>query len=355
MNAPDFLLQFLEVYSPSYREKEASDFLLKAACELGLDAHQDSADNVVAEIGEGDEVLLFSHIDTIQGRLEVREEGGNIYGRGAVDAKGPLTALLFAASRFVGQDLPFRLVFAGVVEEEAPTSLGIRAFLRDHHPAMGILGEPSRGNGIVTGYKGRILAEVRLESPETVHASVPGERNVIEQGFELWKNFQGFVGGFQGKPVFDSVVATLTGIRAGEATNVYPGSCVLTIDIRIPLRIDQKEFSEKITEFCRSNGAACSIEEQCNGVMVDKNSLVARSLVSGIREHGLKPRFVNKIGSSDMNIVHERFPVVAYGPGDSRLSHSANEVVSREELLKSIDILEHVIGGIADAFRRDTA
>ena len=355
MKPDEFLLEFLERYSPSYHEKEASDFLLGVARELGLDACQDSADNVVGTIGAGKEVLLFSHIDTIPGRLPVREENGNIYGRGAVDAKGPLTSLLFAASRFVGRELPFKLVFAGVVEEEAPTSLGMRALLREHQPVIGILGEPSSGNGVITGYKGRILVEVRLQSSDTVHASVPGKDNLIEQGLEFWKSFRGFISGFQGKSIFDSVVASLPGIRAGEAANVYPRNCVLTIDIRIPLRISHEEFSGRIQEFCKSEGVKCKISERLNGIVVDKNNLASRSLVSAIRKSGGTPRFVNKIGSSDMNIVHDGFPLVAYGPGDSSLAHSDKEVLGREELLKSIDVLEGAIGGLVDAFRHDAS
>jgi LysW-gamma-L-lysine carboxypeptidase len=42
----------------------------------------------------GRTVMLVSHVDTVPGELRVKVYGGKVYGRGAVDAKGPLSAML---------------------------------------------------------------------------------------------------------------------------------------------------------------------------------------------------------------------------------------------------------------------
>ena len=66
----------------------------------GLRAHIDAAGNAVGEIGtEGPLVVLLGHMDTAPGHVPVRREGDLLYGRGAVDAKGPLAAFICAAAR----------------------------------------------------------------------------------------------------------------------------------------------------------------------------------------------------------------------------------------------------------------
>lgn len=50
-----------------------------------------------------------------------------------------------------------------------------------------------------------------------------------------------------------------------------------------------------------------------------------------------------------MNIVGPiwRCPILAYGPGDSRLDHTPNEHISIEEYLRSIEVLEHALRRLA--------
>ncbi len=73
---------------------------------MGLDAHIDDVGNMVAQLpGTSAEntnpIVLLGHMDTVTGVIPVRLEDGLLYGRGAVDAKGPLAAFLCAAARIV--------------------------------------------------------------------------------------------------------------------------------------------------------------------------------------------------------------------------------------------------------------
>ena len=64
-----------------------------------------------------------------------------------------------------------------------------------------------------------------------------------------------------------------------------------------------------------------------------------------MRELGTRPRYKLKTGTSDMNVVgpHWKCPIVAYGPGDSRLDHTPEERISLTEYLKSIQVLIKVL------------
>ncbi|HUT17002.1 MAG TPA: M20/M25/M40 family metallo-hydrolase, partial [Acidobacteriota bacterium] len=142
--AVQLLTDLLKIYSPSGKEEAISNFLVKEMKALGFRVRKDSAGNVIGEIGKGEPtILLCGHMDTIAGQLPVRVENNKIYGAGAVDAKGPLAAMIIAAAT-VAQEPMFqaKIVVASVVEEEA-TSRGVKHLISDGVSAdYAIFGEP---------------------------------------------------------------------------------------------------------------------------------------------------------------------------------------------------------------------
>ena len=148
MSSPDraqstaLLEELLSIRSLSGAESEASEFLAHWLGEQGLEhCRVDEVGNAVGELGEPGAariVVLLGHIDTVAGDVPVErrcsKEGEVLYGRGSVDAKGPLAAFCAAAAR-LGSDWAreqgVRVLVVGAVEEEATTSRGARH--RDHH------------------------------------------------------------------------------------------------------------------------------------------------------------------------------------------------------------------------------
>ncbi len=120
----EFLKGALEIPSPSGEERLVAEYLAEGMARLGLRGFVDEADNARGQVGEGPvQVVLLGHIDTVPGQIPVRLEGGRLFGRGAVDAKGPFVAMIFAAaglSEKAKKRLTVHLV--GATEEEAPSS-----------------------------------------------------------------------------------------------------------------------------------------------------------------------------------------------------------------------------------------
>ncbi|MDY6780812.1 MAG: M20/M25/M40 family metallo-hydrolase [Halobacteria archaeon] len=151
----DFFRGLVERYSPSEDEEPARDYIVENADAMGFDVETDSVGNVIAETGNTDsdtEVLLTSHMDTVKGEIPVRVEGGNLYGRGSVDAKGPLAAMFLAAARCSAAESKVTVV--AVVEEEK-SGLGAR-HVTGHRDAPDYLvnGEPSGWDTVTLGYRG---------------------------------------------------------------------------------------------------------------------------------------------------------------------------------------------------------
>ena len=88
----------------SRHEGEAVEWLVARMAERGFRASVDDAGNAVGDIGDGRvHVVLLGHIDTVPGEIPVRVEDGELVGRGAVDAKGPLAAAEYERRRLESQ------------------------------------------------------------------------------------------------------------------------------------------------------------------------------------------------------------------------------------------------------------
>ena len=97
----ELLRELVSIASPSTQEQAASAYLVDAMRARGYDeAFVDAAGNAVGIWGRGErEIVLLGHIDTVPGHIPVRQEGDLLYGRGSVDAKGPLACFVSAVAR----------------------------------------------------------------------------------------------------------------------------------------------------------------------------------------------------------------------------------------------------------------
>ncbi len=98
-NFDPLLIGLLKAYSPSHEERAASEYLAGWMQSAGYDrAFVDESGNAVGVLGEGPkEIVLLGHIDTVPGYINVEVRDGLLYGRGSVDAKGPLATFVAAA------------------------------------------------------------------------------------------------------------------------------------------------------------------------------------------------------------------------------------------------------------------
>ena len=167
MNAERLLTGLLKLYNPTGSEAEAVRYLTEQMSRAGLDSEIDAVGSAVGRIGSGDRrVLLLGHIDTAPGEILVRKQGDLLFGRGAVDAKGPLAAFVAAAA--LGPLPGLHVTVVGAVHEEGD-SVGA-THLRDHFPAPDalIIGEPSGWERVTLGYKGCVTYTLTAET-NTAH------------------------------------------------------------------------------------------------------------------------------------------------------------------------------------------
>jgi LysW-gamma-L-lysine carboxypeptidase len=345
------LEELVRIPSPSGAEREAAAFLVDWMQRYGFAAWIDEAGNAIGVLGEGPRTLmLLGHLDTVPGEIPVRVADGRLYGRGAVDAKGPLAAALVAVAR-LGPRPGWRWAVVGAVEEEAATSRGARHLLGTWPPPeMVLILEPSGVDAITLGYKGRMILHVRLEAPHR-HSAVP-EPGPAEQLVALWLALREQARAASPRPtLFEQITPSLRRVIAdGDGLREW---AEMTIGFRLPEAWPPERWREAIRPTLEAAGATWRTEGEEPAWRASADSPLARALLEGIRGEGLRPRLLLKSGTSDMNVVGPawRCPIAAYGPGDARLDHTPEEHIVLAEYLQGVRVLTRALKWIAEGNR----
>jgi LysW-gamma-L-lysine carboxypeptidase len=221
MNEIELLEGLLQRYSPTHQEAEAVNFLVAQMSAAGFAARVDEVGNAVGVLGDGPrEVMLLGHIDTVPGFINVRREDDRLYGRGAVDAKGPL-ACFVAASALAGVRSGYRFIVIGAVGEEGD-SRGAQ-WVRDHYrPDHLIIGEPSGWERVTLGYKGSAWYEYEVKRP-LAHTSANVE-SACQAAVSFWNRVMAHTAQFNAdRPkMFDQLIPSLREMQSSSDGFVEP-------------------------------------------------------------------------------------------------------------------------------------
>jgi LysW-gamma-L-lysine carboxypeptidase len=336
LQVDEILLTLLKTYTPSGEERRLEPDMKRLQKELGYDELIiDKTGNYLLIRGSGEKtILLASHVDTVPGELAVSQRSGVIIGRGAVDAKGPLAAMIYAGAKApIGPD--YRVVVAGLVDEEGAGTgaLGLleSGFAADHI----IIGEPTGVIGIAISYRGSLTFTLTA-SGRGGHSSAPyvGD-SALDKLLSAINEIKAVFSGSS----YEETTSAVTMIRAGDWPTKLPERAEATINIRFPPGIDASSILEKVEVIASLHECKLSIIDSTEPFNTSLSSPVPRALIRSIIKHGLKPKILKKTGTSDMNILFKMSSdIAACGPGNSLLAHTPNEKISVEELSLSSSI-----------------
>lgn len=393
----DLLRGLVAIPSLSGEEADAAAWLVAQMTASGYDrAFVDGAGNAVGELGPSGArhtMVLLGHIDTVPGQIPVRveedEDGARLYGRGSVDAKGPLATFTAAVARLGSawartQDL--RIVVVGAVEEEAATSKGARFIAARFNgvdeaiPTACIIGEPSGWQRVTLGYKGRLLVEVEAAQP-MAHTAGP-EQGVATVVVDFWNWLAAYADLFNADrdKTFDQLQPSLRGLRTWT-DDAMQDRVWARAGIRLPLDFAVDPFVAALIDWARGcagadaspaipssiqpgeqytlpiHGAQTRMDLRLLGYepawRSDRNNALVRAFLAGIRSQSdERPSFVVKTGTSDMNVVGPAWgcPIVAYGPGDSALDHTPHEHLPLDDYWRAVLVLEQTLRHLGSAF-----
>ena len=362
-DAVKFLKKCIEIYSPSGKEEKYSQFLAKFLASHNFKVRFDSIGNLIAEKGIGNPILLLSsHMDTIPGELPIKEEDGKIFGRGAVDCKSSLAAMVYSISNYNFNSHNWgKIIFAGIVQEES-SLLGIEEFIKSNiKPDFAIFGEPTKIDQLCIGYKGRLCITYSVSTKMGHVASSWLYVNAIEICLKIWniikksckKLTEKFCKHSNNTKYFNQIIPNLTVISGGELTNCIPSDAFIQVDIRFPPSINSKKILDfienKIKNLFENYQNQINfkitfqkkISSQVEGFEIKGSDIITSALRWAIfNTINKKPKLIKKTGTTFINEIgsHFKVPSITYGPGDPKLEHTDKEHIEIEEYLNSIEI-----------------
>jgi predicted acetylornithine/succinylornithine family transaminase/N-acetyl-ornithine/N-acetyl-lysine deacetylase len=348
------LYDMLHITSYSGEEGNLAHFLAEQAQKMGLHAYVDEAGNFIASTHRAEEadqqpIVLLGHMDTVRGDVPIRIEDGRLYGRGAVDAKGPLAAFVCATARLQSA-VQRPIIIIGAVEEESATSRGARAVVNRYHPSACIIGEPSGSEAVTIGYKGRLLVNgtvTRLSS----HSAGPAQSG-SEAATAFWERVHRHAEEWNGESAppgsaFGALQPSLRSINSEH--DGLEDRTQFMIGYRLPPRYDIAGLRAQLEQWAHEDEIQISLSGEEAAFQTNRTIPLARAFNTALRATDVKPTFKYKTGTSDMNVVAPSWGqnIVAYGPGDSSLDHTPQEHIRIVEYQHAIDVLGAVLRSLS--------
>jgi len=349
--------------NPPGRESDAARYFAERAAELGLKArvieHGAGRASALVDMsfGEGPVLVFNSHLDTVPvGPIErwsfhpfsTGVSGGYLCGRGSVDAKGALAAMLAAVSTLRSERFVGRVVLMAVADEEV-SGLGSLSLIKllDRVDYM-VVGEPTSLK-ICVASRGRTEVSVNFYG-KPAHASKPLEGvNAVTASARACVRLAQLEKGF-GKRLryLGRSSAAVTVMRGGLKPNVIPDVANIVIDVRTTVE-KPAETLRFIKQFIkpalpRKTSFEATITSHIPPYMTKLGGALVNACQQACRAAGIKPVFAGFDAATDLNRIHKVRPVegVIIGPGDLRLAHSFREKVAVKELVKAAVIYKTI-------------
>jgi acetylornithine deacetylase/succinyl-diaminopimelate desuccinylase-like protein len=314
--------------------------------------------------GESDApALLFeSHIDTVPAdewlstAFQPRTVGDMVFGRGACDDKGCLTAMTMAVLDIVrsGRRPPRTLIFLAAGDEEY-SQTGIRWFRNRNIPVgRAIFGEPT-GLVPVVQHRGTLRWDVTVQGRSAHTARRELGVNAIDGAMELiaalkeWERRVRveFPPGFTPGPAL-----TVTRIEGGRTRNAVPDLCTFSVDYRLAPGMSWESAWEGVKRYLSTFGWEVRHEAPqmtTPALSTDPDDPFSLEVLRVCRAvAGSEIELAGMPYGTDASWISDRAPALVLGPGDIAWAHAIDERVPVTEIVNCARIYRD-IALLADA------
>lgn len=318
--------------------------------------------NIIATLvgsGGGSSLALSGHLDTVPlYNMEVNPfaaeiTDGKIYGRGAVDMKGAVSAMLMTLAAFSRAGVPLKgdLIFAGVLAEETNSDGSETLIKSGFHADGAIIGEPSNREYSI-GHRGLEWIEVEFFG-KTAHGCVPQDGiNAIVHAARFINRVETELVpklALRDHPHMGPSIMNFGRIEGGTQPSTVADRCIVKMDRRY---IPSESLDEVIAEYQRILDQLAREDPKFKAELrlmdigkmpsfyhvpleTSPDDSIVEAVIGSIREiSGMEPRMTTRRGWTDAAIFshYGKIPTVVFGPGSLSRSHGKAEYITVEEL-----------------------
>jgi putative selenium metabolism hydrolase len=320
----------------------------------------------------GKVILLDGHIDTVpvpdESKWTHKPYGGEvadgkIYGRGASDMKGAVSAMMAAAEFFAvdtARAFAGDIYVSGVVCEEIFEGVAARKISERIKPDFVVIGESSELN-LKRAQRGR--AEIVVETfGKPAHSANP--RAGINAVYKM-ASLIPLIAKLQPPthPILGEGILELTDIKSSPypGASVVPDQCRATYDRRLlvgetkasvlePLlaliaEMEQSDPEFKATAHFASGVEQCYTGEEIRGErffpgwVFDEDDEFVQAAFQGLRSAGLNPEITQySFCTNGSHYAGEAgIKTIGFGPSRENLAHTIDEYIEIDQLLKAVE------------------
>ncbi|QGM81530.1 succinyl-diaminopimelate desuccinylase [Otariodibacter oris] len=287
-----------------------------------------------------------------------------LYGRGAADMKGSLSAMVVACEQFV-RDNPNHIGKIGLLitsDEEAVAKDGtvkvVETLMQRQEPIhYCVVGEPSSakqlGDTIKNGRRGSITANLYIQgiqghvayphlADNPVHKALPFLTELTQYQWD------------QGNEFFPPTSLQIANIHAGTGSNnVIPGELYVQFNLRYSTEVNDEIIKAKVAEMLEKHQFSYRIEWNLSGKpFLTAKGLLVESAVKAVQKiTGISPLLETGGGTSDGRFIAQMgAEVIEFGPLNKTI-HKVNECVAIEDLAKCGEVYYHIAHSLLQAVR----
>ncbi len=277
--------------------------------------------------------------------------GDLLHGRGAVDMKGAIAAMVSAASLIPAEAGTLSLIIAG--DEEGPAKYGTVALIEQMRemgtlPDLCLVGEPTSasrlGDVMKIGRRGSLNVWLDVAGQEG-HVAYPHlADNPLPRLVAMLAELDALVLD-EGTEWFQASNLEITDVTVGNpATNVIPPRATTRISIRFNDRHTGDSLVAQVSEIAARHGATARAVISGEAFLTlpgEFSKLVAAAVKA---ETGLDPEASTSGGTSDARFLRALCPVIEFGLSNATM-HKRDEAVAMADL----DVLARIYRRVAEA------
>lgn len=375
--------------TPGKGEAAAAEVIAARFHKHGIDCRVDRWEghraNVVARVpstGRRPALLFVCHLDVVGAGdepwrhppFDAVEEEGRLYGRGAVDMKGPTAAAVAAICAVVDAQAALQgdILFAATAGEETD-SAGVLRFMQDYsrgispegggppaqndaavekslrpaHSTHGhvssalrnlagiVIPEPT-DLAVVTAHRGLFWLKITTKG-RAVHSSM-AERGVNAIGLmkRVLDELERYRVDFPPHRQLGHSSLSINTIQGGEALNIVPDRCTLGVDVRtLPgqdhegIRYDLERMLARLTATVPQFEAELAVERFAGAMETDPTGPFVKTFCAAV---GVDLTNSIAFTTDAPHLAPLGAPIVIYGPGKPGLCHQTDECIDVADL-----------------------
>ncbi len=336
------------------------EFAKKQALKYEVYEKEKGRENVLVSYGEGEKTLVYvTHLDVVPAGHGWKTDpfnpvvqNGKIYGRGALDDKGPLASALIGLKALKDEkvELNGTLIIAALADEEKGGELGVKYLLEEvgFKPDYAVIVEATGGDAIEIAEKGVLWLKLTSKGKQAHGSSPELGVNAILNMCRVLLALEKLKLEYKPHPLLSPPTISVGVIRGGEAVNIVPALCESYVDIRyLPSQTPKaiiKQVKAIIENIARENPTVnidVEVKVDIPPTELNPDHPLVKAIEKAVEtSKEVKPRLIGISGATDAkHFLLKGIPACVYGPGDPSIAHIADEYVKISELTDAAKVL----------------